>query len=663
MEPGQIIEFIENKNFITGLITRVKASKLLVLTETNREMSISSGRVLHQSNSGLDLSRPRSELVNSLKKISSRRAELAKKIDLVELWQLLEGEGEKFSYNYLAELAFSGNVDPDQVAATQRGVFADGLHFKMRPNHALRHTPQRVEEITQARLKEIKRECELMEGGAWLAKVWADETPDDPACRDHVVQTLREMTIYGTDASEYKWGQKLLERAGLNKDPLTPFYLLVKLGEMHKDENIDLLRNQIDTTFTDAIWHEAETLAKRADFSGKNRRDLTGLDVLTIDSSGSGDFDDAISLEEKNGRFILGIHIADVSAMIQPDSPLDHEALSLGTSIYMPDQKISMLPEVLSEEALSLKEGCVRPAFSVLIDLDESGKVERYEFLPSLIMVKRRLNYQDVDATFDSDPTLKKLFSICQSLKARRYARGALIMPLPTLNVYLSADGQIGISLIHWDNPGRAIISEFMILANYLAASALVEANVPGLFRYQEEPYRRVLQETQGEYSLFHCLQQRKYLNRVGWSLEPQPHSGMGLEYYTNLTSPLRRFIDLIIQRQVKSIATGTKPQYTRDQIAELLTYVEPALKKAQKVQFLRRRYWLLKYLETQNEKKYEAIYLYSHIRYHRFFIKELMLETDLIDSSVHKLSPGQEVLTRIKQVNAREDILKFELV
>ncbi|MBW2092531.1 MAG: hypothetical protein JRI34_10480, partial [Deltaproteobacteria bacterium] len=97
MESGQIVEFIENKNLITGLVTRVKATKFLVLTETNRELSISSSRILHQTRPGLDISRPRAELVNSLKEISSRRTALSEQVNLEELWELLEGEGEEFS--------------------------------------------------------------------------------------------------------------------------------------------------------------------------------------------------------------------------------------------------------------------------------------------------------------------------------------------------------------------------------------------------------------------------------------------------------------------------------------------------------------------------------------------------------------------------------------
>ncbi|MBW2062593.1 MAG: RNB domain-containing ribonuclease [Deltaproteobacteria bacterium] len=663
MQPGEIIEFIENRGFLTALVTRVKASKLLLLTESNREMSIASSRVLHQTSLGLDLSLPRAELVRSLKEISSRRTSLAAKVNLFELWELLEGEGEEFDYRYLAELALPPPIGPDQVAAALRAVFANGLHFKMRPQSARRHSATRVEQIEQARIQEEKRERELKEGGAWLARIWADETPDDPACRDHVVKTLRDMALYGPEAAEYKWGQKLLERADLGKDPFRPFYLLVKIGEMDRHENLDLLRLQIETSFPEKVQAAAAALVEQADLDRENRRNLTDLDTLTIDSSGSEDFDDAVSLEEQGGRSILGIHIADVSAIIQPDSPLELEARHLATSIYMPDRRISMLPEVLSDQALSLKEGSIRPAFSVLAQIDEAGQVDSFEFFPSLVKIKRRLSYQEVDETVEKDPTLKKLLALSQALKAQRHAQGALIMPLPALSVYLAPEGQIGISLIQWDNPGRAMITEFMVLANHLAARLLAEAGAPGLYRYQDEPSQRIIQGEFSEVGLYDCLKQRRFLNRVGWSLEPRPHHGMGLDVYTNLTSPLRRFIDLIIQRQVKSLTAGERPYYLSEQIGELLTLIEPALKKAHNVQFRRKRYWLLRYLEAQSPKNFEAILLDVLPNRTRVFVKELMLELDLTDRSAQKLTPGQEVMIKIKKVNARQDILKFELV
>lgn len=662
MEPGRVVEFIESKRFITGLITRVKGTKLVVLTENDREMGLSSSRIINATGPVADISRPRLDLVRSLRNISLKRAALVKEVDLVELWELLEGEGESFSYEYLAELALPAPTSSDKIVATIRAVFSDGLRFKMRPNEAVRHSAELVEKIAQDRIRQEELERELGESGAWLAAIWAGETPDDPDCREHVVKVLSDMALFGRDADEYKWGLRLLERARLGQAPGISFRLLVKMGEMDEHENLELLRHQVEASFPEDLQDQARLFIRTADWTGEHRQDLTGIEAITIDNSNAEDFDDAISLEENGDGFVLGVHIADVSGLISAGSPLDVWAGNQGTTIYMPDQRIPMFPEVLSEEGLSLRKDEVRPAFSIRVQIKKTGEIECFEFFPSMIKVRRQLSYQEADELMDTDPLLKNLLFLSEILKFRRQANGALIMPLPSLNVYISPEGRVDVSLINWDQPARSTITELMVLANHLAARFLNEAGVPGIYRYQGEPSRRLIDPYEKKIDLYKALKQRRYLNRVGWSLEPKPHNGMGLEVYTNLTSPLRRYIDLMIQRQIRSLSLGQSPYYSAEEMSEQLTVVEIALRKAYQIQIRRKRYWLLKYLEAQAPRDYEAMVLDKLPGRWRLFLKEFMLDIDLDQSYHQELESGQDVSVRIKKINAREDVLRFEL-
>ncbi|MBW2623903.1 MAG: RNB domain-containing ribonuclease, partial [Deltaproteobacteria bacterium] len=430
-----------------------------------------------------------------------------------------------------------------------------------------------------------------------------------------------------------------------------------------KHENLELLRHGVETAFPEYLQDQARIHIGNADWIGERRQDLTDIEAITIDNSHAGDFDDAISLEETDNGFVLGVHIADVSGLISAGSPLDVWAGNQGTSIYMPDQRIPMLPEVLSEEGLSLRKNEVRPAFSLRVQIKEDGEIGEFEFYPSMIKVKRQLSYQEADGLIDSDPLLKKLFFLSRTLQNRRQANGALIMPLPGLNVYITAEGMVEVGLINWDQPARSTITELMVLANHLAARFLKDSGAPGIYRFQEEPSKRLIESHAKKIDLYKALKQRRYLNRVGWSLEPKPHYGMGLEVYTNLTSPLRRYIDLMIQRQIRCVSLGQPPCYSHEEMSDQLTAVGIALRKAHQVQTRRKRYWLLTYLEAQASRHYEAIVLDRLTSRWRLFIKEFMLDTDL-DRSYHKeLDPGQEVLVRIKKVNAREDTLRFEFV
>ena len=663
MEPGRVIEFIEGRRFITAMVTRVKGPKYLVLSETDREMSVSAGRILHDASAGLNPTKPRDELVRKLKEISERRSALAESLNLSELWELLEGEGEEFAYNDLAELAWPGPRDPDREAAILRSVFADGLYFKMRPDAAERNSAEKVDQLTQARAKEEERERELAEGGEWLGRTASGGLAPDPDCRDRIVAVLRDMALHGPEAREYRWGQKLIERAGLGNDPWLPFRLLVNLGEMNLHENLALARGEVPTVFPVEVLQEAERLARSAAWRGQERRDLTNVEVITADSGGARDFDDAVSLTERDGRLVLGVHIADVSAVIEPDTLLDLEARSRATSIYMPDLRIPMLPEVLSEECLSLKENEVRPAFSLLADMTEDGEVLSYEFFPSLIKVTRQLSYQEVDASVEQDLTLSRLFRLSRRLSARRIEAGALLLPLPKLNVYLTPEGEIGVSLTHWENPGRSMISEFMILANHLAARFLCDRGAAGIYRTQDEPAQRVVPGDSDCQDLYPCLAQRKFLPRVNWNTEAKPHHGMGLSVYTNLSSPLRRFIDLIIQRQVRSAAAGGPPLYTPERMSELLTEVDATARRAAKLQMRRRRYWLLRYMEAQPSRDFEALALDRLPHRWRIFLPSLMMDADMPLPKGREILPGEAIHVRARKINAREDILKFELL
>ncbi|MFH1091107.1 MAG: RNB domain-containing ribonuclease, partial [Pseudomonadota bacterium] len=554
-------------------------------------------------------------------------------------------------------------VESDRAAAARRAVFADGLYFKMRPEAAERHSAQKVEELNLARAREEERERELKEGSQWLAKVWAGELVEDPDCHERVVEILRDMALFGSEAREYKWGLKLLEQAGLGADPTKPFPLLVKMGEMSSHENLDIIRAEIPVYFSEEILAEAHRLAEARSWENRQREDLTGLEIITADSGGARDFDDAISLEDLGDRLVLGVHIADVSSVVEPGTALDHEAMMRAISLYMPDRRIPMLPEILSEECLSLKAGETRPAFSLLVQLTESGEVLDYRFVHSLIRVKRQLSYQEVDAAVEQELYLGRLYRLSKTLGARRVSRGAMLLPLPKLNVYLTPEGEIGISLTYWENPGRSMISEFMILANHLAARFLTEKGAACLYRTQDAPSQRIMTGPDDYRELFFCLQQRRYLSRVSWSLEPQPHSGMGLDVYTNLTSPLRRYIDLLIQRQVSSLVSDQPSALTAARMTELMARLDETLRRAAKVQMNRRRYWLLRYMEALPTKTFEALVLERLPYRYRIFLPSLMLDADLAVSKDKDLESGQMITVRAKKIDAREDILKFELV
>ena len=321
-----------------------------------------------------------------------------------------------------------------------------------------------------------------------------------------------------------------------------------------KDENIDLYRYDISTSFPHNVLEHAEKLVNLSQdlVTDNKRKDLTELPLMTIDGQSTLDFDDAISIEEENGHYRLGVHIVDVGHYIKKGDIIDQEALARGSSIYLPDQKIPMLPSSLAEDLCSLKAGQLRPAISVLVKLNQFLDIVEYDIFPSLIQVKRQLTYYDVNLLASEDKEFKILHDIATKFRQTRMNGGAVQITLPEINVWINEDGEVTVSKINRESPGRMLVSEIMIMANWLMAKFLKEHNAPAIYRSQTGPKERLYRGNAG--NLFQNCMQRRLLSRFSLSYEPEHHSGLGLDAYVTATSPIRKYFDLVTQGQIRAI-------------------------------------------------------------------------------------------------------------
>jgi exoribonuclease-2 len=203
--------------------------------------------------------------------------------------------------------------------------------------------------------------------------------------------------------------------------------------------------------------------------------------------------------------------------------------------------------------------------------------------------------------------------------------------------------------------PGRILVSEIMILANWMMARFLVDNNVPAIFRSQPEPKERLYEKEEG--TLYQHWMQRKFLNRFVLSPEPDSHSGLGLDAYVTGTSPIRKYTDLITQRQIRSVL-GLETPYTKEEIEHVISRLHQPLSLVSRIQNQRKRYWLLKYLEEKIGDKEEAIVLGRRRNNIQVLIPEYMIECELPQSSGKDLKPRDYVQLTIQHVNARKDII-----
>lgn len=345
---------------------------------------------------------------------------------------------------------------------------------------------------------------------------------------------------------------------------------------------------------------EAKAMKKRGirpeDLRG--RRDLRNETIFTIDGADSKDFDDAVSLKIlDNGNYLLGVHIADVAHYVEEDGPLDKEALKRGTSVYLIDQVIPMLPKALSNNICSLNPGEDRLTLSVDMEITPDGELAGHEIYESVIHSKARLVYDDISDMLENDDEemLRKYSSIKEALYAmgrlaallreKRSQRGSLDFDLDEAHIRLNNKG-IPVSVdIAERRTANKLIEEFMLLANETVAEHFFWLEVPFIYRIHEKPaFEKVEQLKIFLQSMGMTLRgsadsvHPRELSSILKSVEGKPsegvvntvtlrsmqkafygtscegHFGLALKYYCHFTSPIRRYPDLMIHRIIKSV-------------------------------------------------------------------------------------------------------------
>lgn len=661
MEPGKIVEYIDRQKIICAAVLEVKKQRLRLLDQTNREVNLSASRLSHKSNMRLDLSIGRDKLVEALKEIANRRNALVDQIDIKELWEVFNTEQEWIDLATMTEFCFPGNPTGDHESAVVRAFFNNRVYFKFNHDRFFPNSPERVEQIIAQHKEAARRNRIIEEGSAWLKRALTDNAPSLPDSLSEdileFVTILKSFYIFGNDSEHYAIGKALLERAGIDAGEEL-FKVLVKLGVFDENENIDLVRYDIAISFPDKVMKRATELAgfTQALSTDTGRKDLSELPLMTIDGPHTLDYDDALSIEDQGDHYRLGVHIADAGHFITRGDIIDNEALARGSSIYLPDQKIPMLPAYLAEDLCSLKAGQLRPAISILMKLNRGAEIIDYEIIPSLVRVKRQLTYGDVDLMADKNEDIIILHEIAKKFRQFRLTRGAVQISLPEINILIEdEDKAISVARIDRESPARMLVAEIMIIANWLMADFLAKHNTPAIFRSQPDPKDRLYKGKEG--TLFQNYMQRKLLNRFILSNKPERHSGLGLDAYVTATSPIRKYSDLATQRQIRAIL-GLEAPYTPKEVDNIIQHLEQPMSQVFAIQQRRQRYWLLKYLEKRIGQKEEAIVLYKRRNNYQVLIPEYMIECELPLSSGIELKPEDLIQITIQHVNARKDML-----
>ena len=657
---GRIVEYIEQGKFICGIALEEENRRLRLINQNGREIKLPQARVLHQT------ARPvaatsREAAQELLQEVNRKRHDLVAAINLEELWELASGEGkEAFTPEFLAALSFGAEVDEDQVAAFLRAVLEDRFFFKFREGRIVVHPPEVVGQMREKAVQAKAEELFQAECVAGLEGLRRGEKPSESAGLTKCLQILADHYLFGGESPTDAQAREII-KLGQIHGVEEIHQLLVAAGFWQPHENLGLLKHQVPVAFSAEALAEADVCQEpsAAELLAEGYRDFTDLSLLTIDGETTRDYDDALHIERRGDDFLVGIHVADVARYVKPGSALFAEARQRATSLYFPDSRVPMLPESISEGVCSLICERVRPVTSIMVQLSASGEVLDYSVRRAMVKVRRQLSYTYVDQELERDEELRDLARLAGLLRERRIAGGALLMPIPDVLIDIAEGGQVSVRLADGDSGGRALVAEFMVLANSLFAAYVADRQVLGLFRGQNEPHRRLYQGFLRDLQL--NFRQRRFLQPARITTRAQPHSCVGTMQYTTMTSPIRRFFDLVMQHQVMSMLRGQGAKFESHELESFIAEIIRFQSRAGLVRRLRHRYWLLRYLEGRVGERMEALVVDRGPRRVNVVLTEILMEADLPLTSGVSAEPGAHVMVRLARVKPLEDLLRLE--
>lgn len=658
LSSGYVVEFIAKGSVPeSAVVLSISGTNVRVMLVNGKETNISEKKILYSSTRSLISVSDKESCKQNLININNARKDIAEKIDLAEIRELLSEDPKFYEFSEIAEFLYDLN-DFDSIAALLRKLCEDKIYFKNKNN-----TFQPVsDEVLKQTLEQLKKK-ELQEKEELVLVDSLKNLINNNILDDNLkpyLQDLKDFAAIGEEANVSKKFSNALNKASINNNRKV-FMSLVKAGILKEDENLDLIKFRTPVAFSEELEKEAEKICN-IDIRALNRTDLTNLKTWAIDSPGSKDRDDAFSFEKRENGYTLWVHIADPSEIIKPDSVLDKEAARRGSSIYMPDLRINMFPKIISEEFLSLDEGKERLALSFELDFSSEFELKNIAIKKSIIKLDKATEYPLANEMLKTDEWLNSAYLFSEKLQAKRVENGAVIIPRqPELDVKVE-DGNILIEQENRDELTAGMIAEFMIWVNHAAALWFHNNSIPALFRTQEGDSDFVIPncESFDPVVLWNTL---KVMRKTSVGADFGKHYSLGVIGYTQISSPLRRYSDLLLHRQIKAYL-DQQPFMSQEELNRRVMISDIAVNHAEDTMKDRERYYILKYLKQQQKSSeviFDGVVVDSGLTEVNFYV-------DFLCSFRHcrkpnfDVSPGMKIKVKVNQIDLFDSIIRFDI-
>ncbi|MGE4291795.1 MAG: ribonuclease catalytic domain-containing protein [Desulfovibrio sp.] len=648
--PGCVVEFMQGNQPQPAWVQEESSGKLHALTLTKREIKLATARLLPWSGPQYEAGASRQEILDRLEAHQRRRGEIQAGLDVMELWELAQGEMEEASLDWLAELIFE-EPGIDELAALGRALLSAKTHFKFRPPVFEIHPADKVEQRLKQEAEERIRERITALGVELFKSLWnAHRAPAGLEIPQDVADGLRELLLAQIAGTADEKSNKLWAslRAGLPEHTHLALLLAQAWGvvEPHHNHLLDEAGYVLDNSWAEPLRADIDALCGRVRAVAEPALDIP---FVSIDSATTKDIDDAFYVERdpapgQGWRLLLAL--ARPTLGWEFGSALDKAVASRATSLYLPEGNGHMLPQELGLNAFSLIAGEDRPALVTEFRFGPDGEVLSVEPRLAWVRVAANTPYEDAERimTQGGDPMLGAARELAEKLFARRLAAGASVIDRPDPEVSLVRNGEeldVEIQLKEPTPQSSLTVSEFMILANSGLAKWAREHSVPLLHRTQNIA---LPSEAQGVFSrpedIFRAV---KYMAPPMLEAQPKRHAALAVDAYAPVTSPIRRYTDLINSAQICGQLENNAPAFDQETLEALLPGLNARIGQVSQVQRFRPRYWKLVYLAKRRKQPHPAVLVEENGQYPNLALPHLQINVRAPRALLgDKLYPGQ---------------------
>ena len=615
--PGNIVEFMHGNQPQLAFVMEEQSGKLKLYTINKRETKMPAARVLPWTGPQYSADSTRQEMLDLMLSHQEKRGEIQAGLDIMEIWELSQGELEKAPLSWFAGLLWEA-PDSDQISAMGRAMLAAKTHFKFQPPEFIIYTEEKVEQRLQQQSEEKQYEEAMAAGQELFKKIWTARESGStiskdqiPAMSDETIEFLKAFLhdrIAGTnDEKSHKMWIAL--KKGLPDHPHLALVLAQGWGIVYQHHNF--LFDEANYTHDDS-WaaDHTEEIARLVNAVETKAAEPYPLPMRSIDSATTRDIDDAFNLKKNSdGGYTLTIALARPCMDWDFGGKLDQAVLNRGTSIYLPEGTSHMLPEELGIGAFSLFSGEVRPALITTFELDSTGDLISVSPKTGWVKITDNSTYVAVEQMLEdgTDEEMALAFELSEKLISRRIKNGAVVIRKPEPEISLTGwPEKVSVNISSKNDTTKAdqIISEFMILANSGLGRFAEEHDFPLLYRTQDIV---LPSDLSGIVTQPHEIYKRvRHMAPPQMETTPKKHATLAVKGYSPISSPLRRYADFINMAQMCTYLQTEHPLWTNDELTALAETLQTRLQAVVKIQRFRPRYWKLLYL-AQNKKQWQS--------------------------------------------------------